>query len=51
MKLMKTIILALSGAALLGATASTSFAHGDKPHAKCKQGYVMTSDHRCVKKP
>ena len=25
------------------------FAHGDEPHPKCKAGYVLTDDHRCVK--
>ena len=24
-------------------------AHGDEPHPKCKKGYVMTDDHRCVR--
>lgn len=26
-----------------------AFAHGDEQH-HCKKGYVMTSDHKCVKK-
>jgi hypothetical protein len=25
-------------------------AHGDKPHPKCKKGYVLNDDHKCVKK-
>ena len=26
-------------------------AHGDEPHPKCKKGYVLTDDHKCVKAP
>jgi len=33
------------------AIASSAFAHGDEPHHKCKKGYVLTSDHKCMKKP
>ena len=42
---MATLALAF-GAGLIG----QAFAHGDEPHPKCKKGYVMTDDHRCVKK-
>ena len=24
-------------------------AHGDEPHPKCKKGYVLTDDHKCVR--
>ncbi len=29
----------------------TAVAHEGEDHVKCKKGYVMTSDHKCVKKP
>jgi len=28
-----------------------AFAHGDQPHPKCKKGYVLTDEHKCVKAP
>ncbi len=31
--------------------AAPVFAHGDEPHPKCKKGYVLTDDHKCVKAP
>lgn len=33
------------------AVAGQAFAHGDAPHPKCKKGYVVGDDHRCVKQP
>ena len=30
--------------------ATPVLAHGDEPHPKCKAGYVLTDDHKCVKK-
>ena len=36
--------------AVSAAFAAPAFAHGDEPHPKCKAGYVLTDDHKCVKK-
>jgi hypothetical protein len=47
MKVLALIILAPS---LVVAAAVPSSAHGDKPHPKCKKGYVLNDDHKCVKK-
>jgi hypothetical protein len=33
----------------LGAT-TPSWAHGDAPHPKCKKGYELNDQHKCVKK-
>ncbi len=41
----------LAAVGLLIAHAMPATAHGDEQHAKCKKGYVMTDDHKCVKKP
>jgi len=27
-----------------------AWAHGDEPHPKCKPGYVLTDDHRCMRR-
>ena len=45
---MKVLIAAAAAAVLIALPAA---AHGDEQHAKCKKGYVMTDDHKCVKKP
>jgi hypothetical protein len=47
MKALASIIIASS---LVLAAATPSWAHGDKPHPKCKKGYVLNDDHKCVKK-
>jgi len=31
-------------------SASCAWAHGDEPHPKCKKGYVLDDQHKCVKK-
>ena len=41
------IIFAL--AAVTSLSAAPAFAHGDAPHPKCKKGYVLNDDHKCVK--
>jgi hypothetical protein len=48
---MKEAILSAIAIVIATAIASLAFAHGDEPHPKCKKGYVLTGDHRCVKKP
>ena len=45
---MTMLRLAAAAAFTLSATLS-ALAHDNEPHA-CKKGYVMTSDHKCVKK-
>ena len=42
----KYVIAGLLVATLAGTAA---YAHGDEPHPKCKKGYVLTDDHRCIK--
>jgi hypothetical protein len=36
--------------ALAVASASQALAHGDQPHPKCKKGYVLNDEHKCVRK-
>jgi hypothetical protein len=31
--------------------AGAAAAHGTEPHPKCKRGYIVNDDHRCVKAP
>jgi hypothetical protein len=37
-------------ATLIIASASSAWAHGDEPHPKCKKGYELNEQHKCVKK-
>ena len=46
---MKALALTLL-AALAIASASHAWAHGNRPHPKCKKGYVLNDAHKCVKK-
>ena len=46
---MKALALALL-VALAIASSSHVWAHGDQPHPKCKEGYVLNGSHKCVKK-
>ncbi len=43
------IISMLTAVAMTASFSLPTFAHGDEPHPKCKKGYVVTDDHRCVK--
>jgi hypothetical protein len=47
-----TIKLILSCLVAIGIAnlADTASAHGDKPHPKCKRGYTLDGDHKCVRK-
>jgi hypothetical protein len=47
---MRTLISAalIALAASIAATTLVS-AHGDEPHPKCKKGYVVNDEHKCVK--
>ena len=47
---MRVLASALIAAALACASVAPSFAHGDKPHPKCKKGYTLNAEHKCVKK-
>lgn len=47
---MKAAILALLTVVMTAQAIPCALAHGSEPHPKCKQGYVLTDDHRCVKK-
>ena len=47
---MKVLALIILASSLVVAAAAPSLAHGDKPHPKCKKGYVLNDDHKCVKK-
>ena len=46
---MKAITLSVVSALAL-AFASHAWAHGDQPHPKCKKGYILNNQHKCVKK-
>jgi hypothetical protein len=46
MKLTKAALAAAVSLAIAG----QAFAHGDAPHPKCKKGYEVSGDHRCVRK-
>ena len=46
---MKALLLAAL-ATLIIASQSSAWAHGDHPHPKCKEGYVLNEQHKCVKK-
>ena len=46
---MKAIVLAIVSTLALAA-ASHARAHGNEPHPKCKKGYVLNDEHKCVKK-
>jgi len=48
---MKKSILSAIAIVMAMTVASLAFAHGDEPHSKCKKGYVLTGDHKCMKKP
>lgn len=45
---MRSLALLAAFASVLGA--SVALAHGDQPHPECKKGWIMTEDHKCVKK-
>lgn len=48
---MKRTLAVLMVVAACAAVAGQAMAHGDTPHPKCKKGYVVSDDHRCVKQP
>ena len=48
---MRSFCLTFAALLQLAAFATPSLAHGDEPHPKCKKGYVVSDDHKCVKAP
>jgi hypothetical protein len=48
---MKKLALAWLSAVFAAGLATQVLAHGDAPHPKCKKGYVLSDDHKCVKAP
>jgi hypothetical protein len=47
---MRMLASVLIAAGLACASVAPSLAHGDKPHPKCKKGYTLNAEHKCVKK-
>lgn len=48
---MRNFLLSLSLIGGLAMAAEPALAHGSEPHPKCKKGYVVNDDHKCVKEP
>lgn len=48
---MRIFVLIVAVATHCTAVVQPSLAHGDEPHPKCKRGYVVSDDHRCIKIP
>jgi hypothetical protein len=48
---MRTIIIAFAILAQCLAFAPAALAHGSEAHPKCKRGYIVNDDHKCVKAP
>lgn len=46
----KKLLAALAALAVLSIVPA-AVAHEGEDHHKCKKGYVMTDDHKCVKAP
>ena len=46
---MRIVFMIVACALSLAAGAPLALDHGDAPHPKCKKGYVLTDDHKCVK--
>jgi copper resistance protein C len=46
---MRPIVLAALAALLMAAWTPRTLAHGDAPHPKCKKGYALDAEHKCVK--
>jgi hypothetical protein len=48
---MQTLILVTFVALLSIGGAAQALAHGGAPHPKCKPGYALDAEHKCVKVP
>jgi hypothetical protein len=46
---MRALAAFLVAAGLVFAAVAPSSAHGDNPHPKCKKGYTLNDEHKCVK--
>ena len=46
---MRKFALVITSCLFAALAVAPAFAHGDEPHPKCKKGYVLTDEHRCVK--
>jgi hypothetical protein len=46
---MKAVVLTSISAVFATGVALQAFAHGDQPHPKCKKGYELNDEHKCVK--
>ena len=46
---MHKIVLAPLAALLIAAWAAQALAHGGASHPKCKPGYTLDAEHKCVK--
>ena len=46
---MRMVIVALAFALSVSTNWTTALAHDDAPHPKCKKGYFLNDDHKCVK--
>ena len=47
---MRNLMLTLAVAGIAALSVQPVLAHGDEPHPKCKKGYVLNDEHKCVKK-
>jgi len=48
---MQKIVMAMLVALLSIGWAVQALAHGGAPHPKCKPGYALDAEHKCVKAP
>ena len=48
---MRSLILSLALLGQLLVAGQPALAHGSEPHPKCKKGYVVNDDHKCIKAP
>jgi hypothetical protein len=46
---MRPILLAALATLLLATWTPRALAHGNAPHPKCKKGYALDAEHKCVK--
>ena len=45
----KVVLAPLAAALLITAWVVPALAHGGAPHPKCKPGFVVDAEHKCVK--
>ena len=49
-KLTLSCLVAIGIVLGIGNLAGSASAHGDKPHPKCKSGYQLDDNHKCVRR-